>query len=745
MAPNAENPSAKTLPTRGKDEQTNADASQALDKAFIDYRIAIFDRIKAEYDEKVSKLPHEPITITVKHGDEKEQTILNGTSWETTPASLLKQLPKDISDGSFIAKVNDEQLWDFGRPLEATCTVRYLKFDDDEGKKVFWHSSAHVLGEAAELKFACHLCNGPPTEDGFYYDLANPSGQPVVKSDHDSLQKLAAGVIKEKQRFERLMMTKEQLLEMFNYNKYKVHFISEKIPDGTSSTVYRCGTLIDLCLGPHVPHTGAIKTFEVTKNSSSYFLGDAANDSLQRIYGISFPDKKGMTEWKKFVEEAAKRDHRKIGVDQELVFFDDVSPGSAFFQPNGTIIYNALQKLLRQEYWKRGYQEVITPNMYNTKLWKTSGHLQHYQENMFVFDVEKEEFALKPMNCPGHCELFRHRERSYRELPWRVADFGVLHRNEASGALTGLTRVRRFQQDDTHIFCTTDQVTSEIEGLFDFLKHIYGLFGFTFKLKLSTRPEKFLGDIETWRVAEEKLTLALNSFSATNGTKWELNPGDGAFYGPKIDITISDALRRDFQCATIQLDFQLPQNFGLEYMTAEGAQQIKDAKAAGKTDGLANAEADSKPASKAPSPGYARPVMIHRAIFGSFERFFAILTEHFGGKWPFWLSPRQILIIPVMPAVNDYVEELQRIFRSKKMHVDIDVSGNTMKKKILTGQLKQYNFIFVVGEQEKNQRAVNIRNRDDPSSQVKGEMISIEDALTKLTALRKERRLVNAL
>ena len=436
------------------------------------------------------------------------------------------------------------------------------------------------------------------------------------------------------------------------------------------------------------------------KSSASYFLGDAKNDSLQRIYGVSFPDKKLMDEHLKYLEEAAKRDHRKIGKDQELFFFHEMSPGSPFFLPHGMIIFNTLQAFLRQEYWRRGYQEVQSPNMYNSTLWKASGHWQHYQEDMFVLDVDKEKWGLKPMNCPGHCLLFKFKERSYRELPMRIADFGVLHRNEASGALSGLTRVRRFQQDDTHIFCTTDQIGQEINGLFDFLSEVYGKFGFTFKMKLSTRPDNFLGEIEVWDRAEKILSQSLDDFAAKGGAQWELNPGDGAFYGPKIDITISDALKREFQCATIQLDFQLPQRFELEYMTAE--------KTTAKTDEAAPATSSTIPSEKdhndkdgekvkaprQPPPGFARPVMIHRAIYGSFERFIGILCEHFGGKWPYWLSPRQILVIPVMPAVNDYVLEVQSIFRAKGMHIDVDISGNTMQKKIRTGQLAQYNFIF---------------------------------------------------
>ncbi|KAK0949172.1 threonyl-tRNA synthetase [Friedmanniomyces endolithicus] len=416
------------------------------------------------------------------------------------------------------------------------------------------------------------------------------------------------------------------------------------------------------------------------------------------------------------------------------------------------IIYNALQSYIRGEYWKRGYVEVNSPNMFNSALWKQSGHWQHYKDDMFTFDVEKEGWALKPMNCPGHCLLFGHRERSYRELPIRMAEFGILHRNEASGALTGLTRVRRFMQDDTHIFCMGSQIEQEIKGLFDLLSAVYGLFGFPFKMKLSTMPDNHLGDAET-------------------NTEWELNPGDGAFYGPKIDITISDALKREYQCATIQLDFQLPQQFNLEYRTEEqaGPREQVNGEAAEKSkaaDGEPKpeqkdklvirsappAEPDSSAVKKEEggfrrelTPGCARPVMIHRAIYGSFERFIAILCEHFAGKWPFWLSPRQILIVPVMPAVNDYVLELQQLFREQRMHVDVDISGNTMQKKIRTGQLQQYNFIFVVGAQEKEKRSVNIRNRDDTETQKLGELIPVDEAIRKLGKLRDERRLESGL
>lgn len=543
----------------------------------------------------------------------------------------------------------------------------------------------------------------PPIDNGFYYEMALPEGAAVQTTDWKPLETIVSKVVKEKQKFERLVMTKEELLEMFKYNKYKQHIIKDKIPDGTSTTVYRNGPLIDLCRGPHVPDTGRIEAFTILKNSASYFLGNQENDSLQRVYGVSFPDKKQMAEHKKMLEEAAKRDHRKIGKDQELFFFDPVSPGSAFWLPHGARVFNKIVEFLKEQYWKRDFEEVITPNMFNADLWKQSGHWQHYKDDMFIQKVDKEEFGLKPMNCPAHFVMFANRERSHRELPLRLADFGVLHRNEASGALSGLTRVRRFQQDDAHIFCRQDQIKSEMDDIFDFLKEFYGLLGMSFRMKLSTRPEGFMGEIATWDKAEAALKEALDEFTQRDGSSWELNPGDGAFYGPKIDIKVVDSLGREWQCATAQLDFVQPENFSLEYMTPEGAvKQEKEAADAAK--GTAPTPAAAEPnvdeqlksrATKKPlTPGCARPVIIHRAMAGSVERFAAILCEHYGGKWPFWLSPRQIMVIPVGKGFYDYAEEVRKIFKSKMMYVEVDTSGETLPKKIRRAQLAQYNFVF---------------------------------------------------
>ncbi|KAI7867143.1 hypothetical protein BDF14DRAFT_1727140 [Spinellus fusiger] len=705
---------SKAKPSKAKASSENEYPLEVEPKPeYLAHRVAIFEKLKAEYDESLKEKPRTAITITLPDG-----TVKEGTAWETSPMTIALGIAKSLAERIVISKVNG-LLWDLERPIEESCTLELIDFENPEGKRVFWHSSAHMMGEACERHYGCHLCIGPPLEDGFYYEMGIKE-RSVTQQDYASLEKLVATISKEKQPFERLVISKENLLEMFKHNPYKVHIIQDKIPDNTSTTVYRCGPLIDLCVGPHVPHTGRVKTLAITKarrrvNSSSYFLGDAKNDSLQRIYGISFPDKKQMTDYKKFIEEAAKRDHRKIGKEQELFFFHELSPGSAFMLPHGARIYNALMDLIKAEYTQRGFTEVITPNMYNLKLWHQSGHAAKYKENMFCLEVDKEEFGLKPMNCPGHCLMFGHKERSYRELPIRFADFGVLHRNEFSGALSGLTRVRRFQQDDAHIFCRQDQISQEMASCFDFLNHIYGIFGFEFHLKFSTRPENFLGEISVWDSAEKKLQEALLEFSSKNNATWELNPGDGAFYGPKIDIVISDALRRKHQCATIQLDFQLPERFDLEFRTE-------------------NTKAEDN---------FARPVIIHRAILGSVERMMGILIEHFAGKFPFWLSPRQVIVIPVAAAFFGYAQEIVDKLVTLGIYADADVSDNTLNKKIRNGELAQYNFIFVVGGEEETTRSVNVRNRDDVGTKAKGQTIPLDKVIEGVLELKKSKSLEN--
>uniref|UniRef100_A0A3P8T4Z8 threonine--tRNA ligase n=1 Tax=Amphiprion percula TaxID=161767 RepID=A0A3P8T4Z8_AMPPE len=664
---------------------------------YIDERLTLYTKLKAEHEslmaERAAK-DSKPIKVTLPDGK-----VVEAESWKTTPYQVACGISQGLADNTVIAKVNNS-VWDLDRPLEGDCSLQLLKFDDEEAQAVYWHSSAHILGEAMEKVYGGCLCYGPPIENGFYYDMFLENNEGVSSNDFPCLENLCKKIIKEKQPFERLEIKKETLLEMFKYNKFKCRILNEKVTTPTT-TVYRCGPLIDLCRGPHVRHTGKIKALKIHKNSSTYWEGKADMETLQRIYGISFPDPKMLKEWEKFQEEAKNRDHRKLGREQDLFFFHDLSPGSCFFLPKGAFIYNTLIEFIRSEYRKRGFQEVVTPNIYNSKLWQTSGHWQHYSENMFSFEAEKETFALKPMNCPGHCLMFDHRPRSWRELPIRMADFGVLHRNELSGALTGLTRVRRFQQDDAHIFCSMDQIEKEIKGCLDFLRAVYDVFGFSFKLNLSTRPEKFLGDPAIWDQAEKQLENSLNDF----GEKWVLNPGDGAFYGPKIDIQIKDAIGRYHQCATIQLDFQLPIRFNLTFVSHDG---------------------DDK----------KRPVIIHRAILGSVERMIAILTENYGGKWPLWLSPRQVMVVPVGPTCEEYAEKVKQEFHNSGFMTDVDLDpGCTLNKKIRNAQLAQYNFILVVGEKEKTSNTVNVRTRDN---KVHGER-SVEECIERLKQLKTSR------
>ena len=404
--------------------------------------------------------------------------------------------------------------------------------------------------------------------------------------------------------------------------------------------------------------------------------------------------------------QAKERDHRRIAQMQELILFHDLSPGSAFWLPHGTRIYNTLINFIKSHYWKRGYDEVITPNIYNLDLWHQSGHALHYKDAMFSFDVEGQEWAMKPMNCPGHCLMFASAIRSYRDLPMRYADFGVLHRNELSGALSGLTRVRRFQQDDAHIFCREDQIESEVIDALDFMKSVYTTFGMTYKLELSTRPKKALGEKALWDKAESALARAMDSFAGKGG--WRINPGDGAFYGPKIDIKVMDAMERVHQCATIQLDFQLPIRFKLDYNTG----------------------------SKEKGEEFARPIIIHRAMLGSVERMFAVLCEHYGGKWPLWLSPRQVMVIPVHADWSDYCQGVRDKLHDAGFYADVDLTKNKFPKKVRNAQVAQYNFQLVVGEAEVTNGTVNIRTREN---KVEGEK-KVDDMIEMLKKLLEEKQ-----
>uniref|UniRef100_A0ACD5TTM6 Uncharacterized protein n=1 Tax=Avena sativa TaxID=4498 RepID=A0ACD5TTM6_AVESA len=643
-------------------------------------RVALFQAVQARQALERLEIAGDPIRITLADGQARE-----GKRWVSAPTDFAR------SDGRvLVARVN-RALWDMARPLEGDCELELLGFDTKEGRDTFWHSSAHILGEALERAYGCKLCIGPCVTrgDGFYYDAYY--GDATLNEAHfECIEAQARKAVHENQPFERITVSRAEALEIFGENQFKVEIINE-LPENMAITVYRCGDLVDLCRGPHIPNTSFVRAFACISASSSYWRGKEERESLQRVYGVSFPDSKRLKEYLCLMEEAKERDHRKLGQAQELFIFNKVSPGCCFFLPHGARVLNKLKAFMQQEYWDRGYEEVVTPNVYNMSLWETSGHAANYRDNMFVFEIDGKEVGLKPMNCPGHCEIFRHRPRSYRELPLRMADFGVLHRNEASGALAGLTRVRRFVQDDAHIFCRESQVKDEVEGVLKFIDDVYKIFGFEYELELSTRPDNYLGVVETWNRAESQLKEALSAC----GKPWKVNEGDGAFYGPKIDIGVFDALKRKFQCATLQLDFQLPIKFELTYAPEDEGK-------------------------------HERPVMIHRAILGSFERMVAILLEHYGGKWPLWLSPRQAIICPASSDWLEYAEQVRGKIHRAGFHVDIDKSGKSMGKMVAEAHKVSYNYILGVGQDEAGSGEVSVRARHSKGALSK---ISVDEAI----------------
>jgi threonyl-tRNA synthetase len=708
--------------------------------SYIAERNGVFDRLLASQKERQSSLPRLPISVTLPDGSQKP-----GISHQTTPLDIALSISKNLAANSAVARVcyspevsasigalakadddaSDDEvaesghaheggccggspaatavLWDMSRPLLGDCKLELLSFETSEGKDTFWHSSAHVLGAALEHEFGCHLTIGPPLERGFYYDgFYGAEKKSMAPEDFAAVEKKAKEVCKTGVAFERLEVTKEEALEIFQHNPFKVQLITNKVPEGSRTSVYRCGTLVDLCRGPHLPTAAQIKAFAVDQRSSTTtWLGKADTDMLLRVYAISFPSEKQLKEHEKFMEEARKRDHRVIGTNQELFFFHTgVSPGSCFWNPAGAAVYNRLVEFMRAEYRIRGYKEVISPNIYARKLFEISGHVGCYEENMYSFLNEGEQWFLKPMNCPGHCMIFDHKIRSYKDLPLRLADFGVLHRNEASGSLAGLTRVRRFQQDDAHIFCRVDQIQAEVASTLKFVKFVYDVMGFKeYAVALSTRPKKAIGSREVWNSAENALKEALES----EGVPYTLNPGDGAFYGPKIDIRLTDAIGRKHQCGTIQLDFNLPARFNLQY-------QGKGAAVAAEALETPTVETSGDGGLK---PGFERPVMVHRAILGSVERMAGILTEHYAGKWPMWLSPRQIMVCPVAHIYDEYAEYISRQFLLHGFSTEADISSKTLNKKLRDAQIAQWNYIAVVGENEVGTTSVTVRRRGE--------------------------------
>jgi len=555
------------------------------------------------------------------------------------------------------------------------------------------HSAAHVMADAiTQLWPDAKLAFGPHTDDGFYYDI--DMEHRLVPEDLEKIEGKMSEVVKAKQPFEREEIDRNEAIAYFEERgeNYKVEAISA-IPEGATLTLYRSGDFVDLCRGPHVEHTGQIKAFKLMRIAGAYWRGDESRPMLQRVYGTAFPDKKALRLHLQAIEEAKKRDHRKVGKELGLFYFDQLAPASPFFTGRGSVVYNRLQDYVRSLYRQHGYQEVITPQIFDMELFRTSGHYEHYKENMFSCEIDDREFGVKPMNCPSHCLLFRSVRHSYKELPIRLADFGRLHRYERAGVTHGLTRVRSFAQDDAHIFCRADQIEDEIADVASMIMKVYETFGFTDpEIEISTRPASYLGELETWNQAEAALRAALDR----SGYRYEINEGDGAFYGPKIDFVVRDALRRPWQLGTVQLDFQLPERFALDYVD----------------------EGD----------GRTRPVMIHRAMLGSIERFFGVLLEHTAGKLPTWLAPVQVAVLTITDAHLPWAQEVAQTLKDADLRVELDTRNEKLGLKIREATLLRVPYMLVVGDKEAQARAVAPRTRDGKT----GAPESLEDFVKRL-------------
>lgn len=664
--------------------RTRRNFSQVQPSTCVSERLRTFERLLQK--RTAETLPERRLTVQLADG-----RTLRATAGLTTPLQLAQNARVK---GAVVAKVNG-QLWALHRPLEEDSELHLLGFDTMEGRQVVWRTGTCVLARVMETHFSAQVCREGVLDTGLYCDYQLDSSSLSLAE----VESACRGVASLKLPLTTLELSADELKELFQDNPLKLRLAEEQLI-GPSLVVYRCGESVGVCNGPLLPHTGFLRAFKMLQVSPVTLAGADDSCGVVRVMGVAFPGQREMDEWEKEQEEARKRDHRRIGKDQELFFFNDVSPGSCFFLPKGAHIYNTLTDFIKSEYRRRGFSEVVTPTLFSTSLWERSGHWEHYSENMFTVTCEPHTYALKPMNCPAHCLMFEQRVRSWRELPLRWADFGALHRNEHSGALGGLTRVRRFCQDDAHIFCTPEQLESEITACLEFVRSVYRVFGFSFHCLLSTRPTPCLGEPELWDSAEMQLERSLQEF----GEHWELNPGDGAFYGPKIDIQIRDAIGRQHQCATIQLDFQLPIRFNLQYVGVDGLMH--------------------------------RPVMVHRAVLGSLERMIAILAENFGGKWPFWLSPAQVMVVPVGGDSEQYAQQVVRKLKEAGFMADVDDDhGATLNKKIRSAQLAQYNYIFVVGEKERVSESVNVRTR---AGKQLGQR-SLEEVMRSLRELQENR------
>ncbi len=559
-------------------------------------------------------------------------------------------------------------------------------------EKTFWHTSSHILAQAVKRLYPdIKLTIGPAIENGFYYDF--DTEEPFTPEMLENLENEMKKIVKEDYKIERFTLPrKEAIAFMEEKNEpYKVELI-EELPEGEEISFYRQGEFTDLCAGPHIPSTGAVKAFKLLSSSGAYWRGNEKNKMLQRIYGISFPKASELEEYLNMLEEAKKRDHKKLGKELELFMIAPEGPGFPFFLPKGMALRNVLEDFWRKIHVKNGYQEIKTPMMLNEELWHRSGHWEHYKENMYTTKIDDIDFALKPMNCPGGMLVYKNKMHSYKELPIRMGELGLVHRHEKSGELNGLFRVRCFTQDDAHIFCLPEQIESEIINLMHLINEVYSLFGFTYTVELSTRPEDSMGSDEDWNLAEGALKKALEK----ENMAYKINEGDGAFYGPKIDFHIKDCLGREWQCGTIQLDFQMPERFDLHYIGEDGEKH--------------------------------RPVMLHRVIFGSIERFIGILIEHFAGAFPTWLAPVQVKILPIAESHLEYANQLKKQLLEEGIRVEVDERNEKIGYKIREAQLQKIPYMLVIGDKEVEANKVGVRSRKEGDQGA----ISITDFINKI-------------
>ncbi len=609
------------------------------------------------------------IKVGLKNG------IIKDVPKGTTLLELAKQISEELAKTATSAEV-DGEIKDLRCKLEKDCKVTILTFENDEkGKKAYWHTSAHIMAQAIKRLFPkAKLTIGPAIEQGFYYDF--DIEKPFTEEDKIKIEEEMNNIIKENLPVEKFVLPRNEALELMKNKseEYKVELIKE-LPENEEISFYKQGEFVDLCAGPHLISTGKVKAIKLLSSSSAYWRGDEKNKSLQRIYGISFPKLSYLDEYLNMLEEAKKRDHKKLGKELDLFMLAPEGPGFPFFLPKGMVLRNILEDFWRKIHVENGYQEIKTPIMLNEELWHRSGHWEHYKDNMYTTSIDNADFALKPMNCPGGMLVYKRKMHSYRDLPQRIGELGLVHRHEKSGELNGLFRVRCFTQDDAHIFCLPEQIEIEIVNLMRLINKIYGIFGFEYKIELSTRPEDSMGADEQWETATDALKKALES----QNMEYEINEGDGAFYGPKIDFHLKDSIGRTWQCGTIQLDFQMPERFDLNYIGQDGEKH--------------------------------RPVMLHRVVFGSIERFIGIITEHYAGAFPSWLAPIQVEILPIADAHINYAEQIKKDLEISGIRVEIDKRNEKIGYKIREAQLQKIPYMLIIGDREIEENVIGVRKR----------------------------------